>query len=89
MYFTHNVYIHLYYLYYNIIANIIVLSIHLSVRDGTLPTFTGNRVDPDALSSSHSSLEAASGMVWKVTGLQVTYMHGGRLRASGTLPACT
>ena len=52
---------------------IIILKLHLSVCpsvclsvcDGKLPTFTGNRVDPEAFSPSHSGLEAASGTLWK------------------------
>ena len=44
-----------------------ILSVCPSVRNGTLPTFTGNRVDPKAFSLSHNGLEAASGMPWKAT----------------------
>ena len=50
---------------------IIILKLHLSVRvsvrDGTLQTFTGNRVDPETFSLSHSGLEAISGLLWKAT----------------------
>ena len=41
--------------------------VHPSVRDGTLPTFTGSRVVPEAFSLSHSGLEAASGLLCKAT----------------------
>ena len=37
------------------------------VRDGTLSTFTGSRVDPETFSPSHGGLKAASGLLCKAT----------------------
>ena len=41
------------------------LSVCVSVTE-TLPNLTGNRVDPEAFSPSHSGLEAAGETLWKV-----------------------
>ena len=47
-----------------------------SVCNGNLPTFTGNRVDPEA---AHSGLEAASGMLGKRQ-FSAVGRHDGKLR---------
>ena len=38
--------------------------VRASVRPGTLPTFTGNRVDPEAFSPSHSFSQRLGGCQW-------------------------
>ena len=59
----------------------LVLILRLSVRvsmhpDGTLPTFTGNQIDPEAFSLSHSGLEDSCGK----RQLSAVGRHNGKLR---------